>query len=366
MNLFDLYNKALEIKELTHDEALFLYNEAPLSQLMFVADQIRRHHQSPENRNKVGWIIDRNVNITNACIAQCQFCNFHRKANAPDAFITQISEYKQKIEELFKLDGNQLLLQGGLHPNLKLDWYKELFSTLKKEFPTLKLHALGPAEIHHISKISKTTYRQTLEELMQAGLDSLPGAGAEILIDEVRHKISKYKCTATEWLEVMRQAHILNLPTSATMMFGHIETIHDRIDHLIKLRDLQTLKPQDSEGFITFIPWPYQDQNTELNLKLGIQNTVGSIEYIRTIAISRIILTNIKNIQASWLTVGKETAQICLSAGANDLGSIMIEENVVSAAGSNNKLNAEQMQLAIKQAGFIPARRNQKYIYLKN
>lgn len=360
----ELYKKALDSEFLSFQEAMTLYEKSPLSELMFIGNELRKKTQSPENRNRVGWIIDRNVNITNGCIAQCRFCNFYRRPKDPEVFITTMEEYRQKIKELYAFGGRQLLLQGGLHPKLNLEWYKNLFSELKNLFPDLILHALGPAEIHHIAKISRADYATVLRELTEAGLDSLPGAGAEILSDRVRNLVSKGKCNSREWLDVMREAHKQNITASATMMFGHVETEQERIMHLIKLRELQARRPEGSEGFTTFIPWPFQDENTQLNIEAGVRNSVSSAEYVRMIAISRIMLPNIRNIQASWLTVGKETAQVCLHAGANDFGSVMIEENVVSAAGSDNQFDAAGIQAAVKEAGFIPALRNQKYEYI--
>ncbi len=359
-----IYKKASDMDFLSVDEGLLLYENAPTSDLMFLADNIRKANQAEEHRNKVGWIIDRNVNITNSCIAQCAFCNFYRKPGSPDIYITTPEEYNEKIKVLKELGGNQLLLQGGLHPKLGLEYYKGLFSDLKKEYPDIKLHALGPAEIHHISRISKKTYREVLEQLIEAGLDSLPGAGAEILNDRVRKIVSRGKCNSQQWLDVMKEAHKLNIVTSATMMFGHIETHRERIEHFVKLRDVQAAKPDYSEGFTSFIPWPFQDKGTKLEQKSGVKNTVTADEYIRTFALARIMMPNIKNMQASWLTVGKTTAQITLHAGANDFGSIMIEENVVSVAGANYSLNVEQIQAAIKEAGFMPAYRNQAYQYI--
>ncbi len=363
MNLQKLYKKALEQQFLSSEEGLFLYKKAPSSELMFIGNKLRIMQQTSKTLNRVGWIIDRNVNITNVCIARCKFCNFYRHPRATDAYITNLKQYKEKIEILYNNKGNQLLLQGGLHPKLNLEYYKNLFKDLKKIRSDLKLHALGPAEIHHIARLSKKTYKNVLQELIDAGLDSLPGAGAEILNDRVRKIISPGKCTAKQWLDVMREAHKLNLTTSATMMFGHIETKKERIEHLISIRQIQNEKPSYSEGFTAFIPWPFQDRYTNLRIKSGIRNNVTAEEYIRTIALARIMMPNIKNIQTSWLTVGKPTGQISLYAGANDFGSIMIEENVVSAAGADNKLNAKQMQEAIKEAGFIPVYRNQKYEY---
>ena len=354
----DLYKKALNFEALTIDEGLLLYENAPLEELLYVANQLRQK-QKPDS--VVTWQIDRNVNITNACISQCKFCNFYKKPNDEGVYITSIDEYKSKIEELLKLGGNQLLLQGGLHPKLKLDFYKNLFSELKSLYPNIKLHALGPPEIVHIARLDKKTYREVLEELIDSGLDSLPGAGAEILCDRVRKSISPAKANTQQWLDVMREAHKLNMVTSATMMFGHIETKRERIEHLIAIRQVQSEKPKGAHGFLAFIPWPFQDENTFLQREFGITNQVKSEEYIRTIAIARIMLPNIQNIQASWLTVGKDVAQICLHAGANDFGSIMIEENVVSAAGASYKFDAEGIQKAIREAGFEPQLRNQRY-----
>ncbi|MFM7822874.1 MAG: CofH family radical SAM protein, partial [Bacteroidota bacterium] len=232
---------------------------------------------------------------------------------------------------------------------------------LKSEFPSLKLHSLGPPEIAHISKIEGLSHAQVLSELKQAGLDSLPGAGAEILSDRVRRMISKGKCSGGEWLDVMRAAHQLDITTSATMMFGHVETIDERFDHLLALRKVQSEKPASSKGFIAFIPWPFQDEDTLLRNVKGIRNHVSAEEYVRTIAISRIMLPNIENIQASWLTVGKQVAQVCLYSGANDFGSIMIEENVVSAAGAPHRFTSKGIQDAITEAGFVPRLRNQQY-----
>jgi cyclic dehypoxanthinyl futalosine synthase len=238
-----------------------------------------------------------------------------------------------------------------------------LFKSLKQLYPTIKLHSLGPPEIAHIAKLEGISHTEVLKALVEAGLDSLPGAGAEILNDRVRRLISKGKCTGKEWLDVMRAAHQLNITTSATMMFGHVETIEERFEHLVWLREVQAEKPAHAKGFIAFIPWPFQDDGTLLKKIRGITNNVTGDEYIRMIALSRMMLPNIENIQASWLTVGKEVAQICLHSGANDFGSIMIEENVVSAAGAPHRFTAQGIQDAIKQAGFEPRLRNQQYEY---
>jgi len=362
MNTSSLYKKALSLEFLSIEEGLFLYENAPLEELVFIGNSIRQL----KNPGKiVTWQIDRNVNITNACLSQCKFCNFYKNPKDKDVYITGIDEYKQKINELFSLGGNQLLLQGGLHPKLGLKFYTDLFSELKSYYPTLKLHALGPPEIVHLARLEKKSYKEILEALISSGLDSLPGAGAEILCDRVRKSISPAKANTQQWLDVMREAHKLNLVTSATMMFGHIETNQERIEHLIAVREVQSEKPENAPGFLAFIPWPFQDKNTELHAKFGVSNTVSSQEYIKTIAISRIMLLNVQNIQASWLTVGKDIAQICLHAGANDFGSIMIEENVVSAAGASFTFDAKGIQFAIREAGFIPQLRNQKYEFIE-
>jgi cyclic dehypoxanthinyl futalosine synthase len=360
MNSELLLQKALRMDFLTANEGKYLFEHVPTSELMYVGNELRKIHK-PEN--KVTWIIDRNVNTTNVCIANCKFCNFYRIPGHAESYITDIEQYKTKIEETFRLGGEQLLLQGGHHPDLGLKFYTDLFRQLKKLYPALKLHSLGPPEVAHIAKLEGKTHTEVLSALKEAGLDSLPGAGAEILNDRVRRMISKGKCSGREWLDVMRAAHQLDITTSATMMFGHIETLDERFEHLVWLREVQAEKPSNSKGFIAFIPWPFQDEGTMLNRVKGIRNSVSGDEYIRMIAISRIMLPNITNIQASWLTVGKEIAQVCLHAGANDFGSIMIEENVVSAAGAPHRFTSNGIQEAIRAAGFEPALRNQQYEY---
>jgi cyclic dehypoxanthinyl futalosine synthase len=354
----DLLNRALNFEFLSAEEGLFLFKHAATSELMYTANELRKK-QVPHN--KVTWIIDRNVNTTNVCIANCKFCNFFRRPGHDESYITDIETYKIKIEETFRYGGEQLLLQGGHHPDLGLAFYVDLFKQLKELYPTLKLHSLGPPEIAHISKLEGMSHTEVLKALMAAGLDSLPGAGAEILNDRVRRLISKGKCGGQEWLDVMRAAHQVHLTTSATMMFGHIETNYERFEHLVWLRDVQSEKPADAKGFIAFIAWPFMDEDTILNkLKIKSRDFTGD-EYIRMVAMSRIMLPNIQNIQASWLTVGKQVAQACLHAGANDFGSIMIEENVVSAAGAAFRFTANGIQQAIREAGFIPQLRNQQY-----
>ena len=358
MQLEQLFEKALNFDFLTIEEGIFLFEEAPLTELMAVADQLRKK-QVPHG--KVTWQIDRNVNTTNVCIANCKFCNFYRIPGHAEAYITEMPAYRQKIEETIKYGGDQLLLQGGHHPELGLSFYTTIFKQIKKEYPTIKLHALGPPEVAHICKIEKKSHHEVLNALKEAGMDSLPGAGAEILVDRVRRLISKGKCGADEWLAIMHEAHKLNITTSATMMFGHVETTRERFEHLVKIREVQAKKPAEAKGFLAFIPWTFQDVDTLLTRIRGVHNLTTPEEYIRMIAISRIMLPNIKNIQASWLTVGKQTAQLCLHSGANDFGSIMIEENVVSAAGAPHRFTYRTIQDAIREAGFEPQLRNQQY-----
>jgi cyclic dehypoxanthinyl futalosine synthase len=358
MQLDALYKKALAFEFLSIEEGIYLFEHAPLADLMLVANELRKI-QVPHG--KVTWIIDRNMNTTNVCVANCKFCNFYRIPGHEESYITDIETYKVKIEETFKYGGEQLLLQGGHHPELGVAYYADLFKTLKQLFPSLKLHALGPPEIAHIAKVSKMNTLEVLQQLKEAGMDSMPGPGAEILNDRVRRLISKGKCGAQEWLDIMHEAHTIGLTTSATMMFGHVETIYERMEHLVKIRTVQAMKPADAKGFIAFIPWTFQDVDTLLHRIRGTKNDTTADAYIRMIAISRIMLPNIKNIQASWLTVGKQVAQICLQAGANDFGSIMIEENVVSAAGAPHRFTAKGIQDAIAAAGFVPQLRNQQY-----
>ena len=362
MELQGLYERALKFDFLSADEGVFLFEHAPLTELMYVANELRKI-QVPHG--KVTWIIDRNMNTTNVCVANCKFCNFYRVPGHPEAYITDIETYKRKIDETFKYGGEQLLLQGGHHPDLGLAYYVDLFKQLKQLYPNLKLHALGPPEIAHITKLEKSTHREVIAALIEAGMDSLPGAGAEILNDRVRRLVSNGKCGAQEWLDVMQEAHRQGLTTSATMMFGHVETLYERFEHLVKLREVQALKPDGAKGFLAFIPWTFQDVDTLLQRIRGTKNLTTAEEYIRMIALSRIMLPNVKNIQASWLTVGKDVAQICLHAGANDFGSIMIEENVVSAAGAPHRFTAAGIQKSIREAGFEPQLRNQQYEFRK-
>lgn len=329
-------------------EALDIYQNMPLSDLMAEAHRVRLTaptHASPV----VTWQIDRNINTTNVCVGACKFCAFSCRLSQRDvSFITSMDEYREKIAETLALGGDQILLQGGMNPTMDLEFYEELFSTIKGEFPSVKLHALGPAEVWFLAKKAKIGVRETLERLLASGMTSLPGAGAEILDDQWRARYSPGKCSATEWIEVMRTAQSMGILTSATMMYGFNDSDSLRIKHLMEARDLQS----EYGGFMAFIPWPYQGPGVGVDMS----------EYLRMIAISRIVLTNVPNIQASWLTVGPSTAQMALHGGANDLGSIMIEENVVRSAGCAPRLNGRDWLCdLIREAGFVPAQRNQAY-----
>lgn len=366
MDLKQLYAKAHRFEWLTVEEGVYLFHHAPLGELAQLANELRKK-QVPHG--KVTWQIDRNVNTTNVCIANCKFCNFYRVPGHPESYITDIDTYKRKIEETIRWGGDQLLLQGGHHPELGLNFYVQLFRALKDLFPSIKLHTLGPPEIAHITKIStkedgtKYTHREVLQALKDAGMDSLPGAGAEILNDRVRRLISKGKCGAKEWLDIMRAAHQLDITTSGTMMFGHVETIEERFQHLADIRQVQSEKPEHANGFLAFIPWTFQDVDTILAKIRRAKNDTTAEEYIRMIALSRLMLPNVKNIQASWLTVGKQVAQLALHSGANDFGSIMLEENVVSAAGAPHRFTYKSIQDAIREAGFEPQLRTQQYTF---
>jgi len=358
MQTGELIGKALNREYLSPGEGVYLYENAALAELMQAADILRKQQVT---HGLVTWQIDRNVNTTNVCIANCKFCNFYRVPGHPEAYITSREQYRKKIEETFRYGGDQLLLQGGHHPELGLSFYTALFRDLKSMYPSLKLHALGPPEVAHITHLEKSTHEEVLTALKEAGLDSLPGAGAEILNDRVRRLISKGKCSAGEWLDIMRVAHRLNIPSSATMMFGHVETTLERFEHLASIRQVQQEKPENTLGFTAFIPWTFQDVDTLLTRIRGVHNLITDEEYIRMIALSRMMLPNIANIQASWLTVGRKVAQLCLHAGANDFGSIMLEENVVSAAGAPHRFTYRTIQEAIREAGFEPRLRNQLY-----
>ena len=332
------------------DEALHLYRHAPTHLLGHLADAIRvRKH--PEGI--VTYIIDRNVNYTNICVARCNFCAFYRPVGSSDGYVLGFDEIFQKIDETIAVGGNQLLLQGGHNPDLPLQWYEDLFRAVKARYPEFKLHALSPPEVLHIARLNRVAVPTVIERLVAAGLDSIPGGGAEILVDRVRTLLNCYsKATSDEWIDVMREAHNAGLRTTATMMYGTVETDEERIEHMMRLRDLQ----DETAGFTAFITWSYQPEHTEHG---GYEAT--GIDYLRTLALSRIVLDNFDNVQASWVTQGGKVGQLSLAYGANDMGSVMIEENVVRAAGASYCMDELEIVVNIEDAGFTPKRRNMHY-----
>lgn len=343
------------MNRITNADALALLQSADLIALGKRADEARRHFH-PDN--VVSYIIDRNINYTNVCTSGCLFCAFYRTAKSDEGYVLPYEEIKKKIGETMDLDGIQILMQGGLHPTWKIGDYENLLRRIKADFD-IHLHAFSPPEIRHIAALSGLPVEETIRRLKDAGLDSIPGGGAEILVDRVRNRLSPNKCSAAEWLEVMRTAHKLGLKTTATMMFGHIETLEERVEHMAKIRSLQ----DETGGFTAFIPWPFQPGNTPLE-KMGVQKKIGALDYIRTLAVSRLFLDNIPNIQASWVTQGGKVAQMALYFGANDMGSTMIEENVVKAAGVSFRLGEKDIRRLVIDAGFIPRRRAQDYALL--
>jgi cyclic dehypoxanthinyl futalosine synthase len=337
-------------RRLTPDEALRLYTEAPTTLLGQLADHVRAA-KHPEGL--VTYIIDRNVNYTNVCVAKCKFCAFYRNVGSPEGYTLGFEEICRKIEETIAVGGVQLLLQGGHNPDIPIEWYEDLFRGVKSRFPDFKLHALSPPEVIHISRLSRLPVPTVIERLIAAGLDSIPGGGAEILVDRVRQILNCYnKATADEWLDVMRHAHRHGLRTTATMMYGTVETVEERLEHLFRLRALQ----DETGGFTAFITWSFQPSHTELG---GIEAT--GVEYLRTLAIARLVLDNFDNLQASWVTQGGKVGQLSLAYGANDMGSVMIEENVVRAAGAEYCMDEFEVVRNIENAGFAAKRRNMHY-----
>jgi cyclic dehypoxanthinyl futalosine synthase len=337
-------------ERLSGPEALELYQRAPLGLLGRLADAIRaRKHPEPI----VTYIIDRNVNYTNVCVAKCTFCAFYRPVGSSEGYVLGFDELFRKIDETVAVGGVQLLLQGGHNPDLPLSWYEDLFRTIKERYPTFKLHALSPPEIIHLSRLSQLPVPTVIARLIAAGLDSVPGGGAEILVDRVRKLLHCYgKASADEWIDVMRHAHRAGLRTTATMMYGTVETDEERIEHLLRLRALQ----DETGGFTAFITWSYQPEHTEL---AGSEAT--GLDYLRTLAIARIVLDNFDNLQASWVTQGGKVGQLSLAYGANDMGSVMIEENVVRAAGASYCMDEAEIVRNIEDAGFVAKRRNMHY-----
>ncbi|HOP78386.1 MAG TPA: cyclic dehypoxanthinyl futalosine synthase [Thermogutta sp.] len=345
-----ILDRATSGQRLGDEEALFLFEHASLALLGEAADAVtRRLH--PENYRT--YNIDRNINYTNICVSGCKFCAFYRPPGHPDGYVIDYPTIFQKIEETIKLGGNQILLQGGLNPSLPLTWYEELLQAIKQRFPQINIHGFSPPEIHFLAKREKITVEEVLRRLKNAGLGSLPGGGAEILVDRVRKELKSHKVDTEGWLEVCRTWHRLGGRGSATMMFGHVETFADRVAHLRRLRDLQ----DETGGFTAFICWTFQPKNTALSHL----RKHGAYDYLRTLAISRLYLDNFANIQASWVTQGAAVGQLSLRFGANDMGSLMIEENVVAAAGTRFRTSESELRQLITQAGYVPRRRNVFY-----
>jgi cyclic dehypoxanthinyl futalosine synthase len=350
MNLSAFEQRLTAGGRLSADEALLLYRQAPTYWLGRMADTVRRRkHPEPV----VTYIIDRNVNYTNVCVARCNFCAFYRPVGSAEGYVLGFEEIFAKIDETIAVGGNQLLLQGGHNPDLPIQWYEDLFRAVKERYPAFKLHALSPPEVLHIARLNAVPVPEVIARLVAAGLDSIPGGGAEILVDRVRKALNCYgKASADEWLDVMRQAHRAGLRTTATMMYGTVETLEERIEHMMRLRDLQ----DETGGFTAFITWSYQPEHTE---RAGHEAT--GIDYLRTLALARIVLDNFDNLQASWVTQGGKVGQLSLAYGANDMGSVMIEENVVRAAGASYCMDEVEIVGNIEDAGFTPRRRNMHY-----
>ncbi len=356
MSTLDLAAKIRGGGRLDRAEALELYTQAPTALLGRLADEVRaRKHPG----NVITYIIDRNVNYTNVCIARCNFCAFYRPVGSGDGYVLGFEEIFRKIDETIALGGGQLLLQGGHNPDLPLAWYEDLFRAVKQRYPSFRLHALSPPEVLHLSRLSRLPVPEVIERLIACGLDSIPGGGAEILVDRVRKLLNCYsKATADEWLGVMRHAHRAGLRTTATMMYGTVETIEERLEHLFRLRELQDESAAGTmpAGFTAFITWSYQPDHTELG---GTEAT--GVDYLRTLAIARLVLDNFDNLQASWVTQGGKVGQLSLAYGANDMGSVMIEENVVRAAGASYCMDEIEIVRNIENAGFVAKRRNMHY-----
>ena len=351
-NTQDILSKAVDGKRISTEDTVHLFEHGELLELGLAADAVCRRMHPEEFRT---YVVDRNINYTNICVSKCKFCAFYREKDSPEAYLLSDDEIYAKIEEAVQLGATQILMQGGLHPDLDILYFERLICGIKDRFQ-VHAHSLSAPEIIHIAKLSALTVEETISRLKEAGLDSLPGGGAEILTDASRGSLSPGKCTTHEWLEVMETAHHLGMPSTATMMFGHTETYAERVAHLSAIRDLQ----DRTGGFTAFIPWTFQPANTELGGK-----AVGGYEYLRTLAISRLFLDNFANIQASWVTQGDKIGQISLMFGANDLGSTMIEENVVAAAGVSFRMTEEELRRAIQEAGYTPRRRDTYYRLLE-
>ena len=340
-------------ERLSSEEGVWLFHYPNLPELAVLANLVRRR-KHPED--VVTYVIGRIVNYTNVCWVRCKFCGFYRKPGEVGGYTLSDDEVLGKVRELIDAGGSEVLFQGGLNPSLKIDYYERIFSLIMQRYPSAILHALSPAEVKYIAHISKLSLRDCIVRLKEVGLHSIPGAGGEILVDRVRNQIAPNKDTTQEWLDCMRTAHELGLGTTASMMFGHVETVEDRVEHLIRIRELQ----DDTGGFRAFITWSFQPEDTNL----PIEKKASGFDYLRTVAVSRLMLDNVDNLQVSILTQGPKIAQLALGYGINDFGSVMIEENVVSAAGSKFILNANEIESLIKSAGYEPRRRNTRYEYV--
>ncbi|MCI0361617.1 MAG: dehypoxanthine futalosine cyclase [Planctomycetaceae bacterium] len=346
----DILQKAVAGERLKPDEGLALMQSNDLTALGRAADAVtRRLHPEPIRT----YNIDRNINYTNVCTAVCDFCAFYRKPKSPEGYVLPRDVLLAKVQETVELGGDQILMQGGLHPDFSLEWYEELLADIKSHFPQVNLHAFSPPELHAFTKINKLPIRTVLERLKAAGLGSIPGGGAEILVDRVRKEITRGKVLTDDWLNVMRVWHQLGGVSSVTMMFGHVETLAERIEHLERVRQLQ----DETGGFTAFICWTFQPEHTDL----AHIPPAGSFDYLKTQAVSRLYLDNIPNIQSSWVTQGLKIGQLALLFGANDMGSLMIEENVVAEAGTVHYLTLDQIRSAIEELGFAPRQRNVRY-----
>ena len=346
-----IQQKVLKGERLTKQESLNLFKQGNLYDLGFLADAIRRKlHPEPV----VTYVIDRNINYTDICISGCKFCAFYKGPEDADGSVISFAELKKKIEETQELRGTQILLQGGLHPDKQLEFYEEMLRFIKAT--GIHIHGFSPPEICHFAEISDLSVAEVIARLRKAGLDSIPGGGAEILSDRVRQLVAPRKCSADEWINVMRQAHRQGMKTTATMMFGHVETLEERLEHLLRVRDLQ----DDTGGFTAFIPWPFQPDNTVF---ADMPKATAHV-YLKMLAWSRIVLDNVPNIQASWVTQGPKIAQVSLFFGANDFGSTMIEENVVAAAGVTFRLSETEIRCLVSEAGFVPQQRTMDYSFV--
>ena len=339
-------------ERLVRSDALTLLESGRLQQLGQAADWMR---QKMHPDGKVSFLVDRNINYTNVCVARCTFCNFYRRSGDYDGYVLSSETIFKKIEETLSLGGTGILMQGGMHPELKIDYYENLLSSIRDRYPTVHLHCFSPPEIVVLARLSKISLRESIRRLKAAGLQSIPGGGAEILAERMRQLISPGKCTVQQWLEVMRLGHQAGLPSTATMMVGAGETLQERVEHLDRIRSLQ----DETKGFVAFIPWNVQLQGTPM--QKTIQKHMPPVEYLSLLAISRIYLDNIPNIQVSWLTQGLQLGQIALHFGANDVGSIMIEENVISTAGASHEARRSDLIQLILDAGFVPVQRDSIY-----